>query len=116
MVGHQLTHVLLVDDEPAICKALSLALSRAGFRVSTALSGETAMSIVRGEHVDDLIVDLRIPDMRGDALCELAAAIQPHLRSRTLSTTGDVTERAQALLEPCRCPLLREPFDLKDLS
>jgi len=114
MVG-LLTHVLLVDDEPAICKALALALSRAGFRVSTALSGETAMSIVRGEHVDVLVVDLRIPDMRGDALFELASAIQPHLRARTLFTTGDITERAQELIEACRCPLLRKPFDLKDL-
>jgi DNA-binding NtrC family response regulator len=114
MVG-QLTHVLLVDDEPAICKALALALTRAGFRVSTALSGETAMSVVRGEHVDVFVVDLRIPDMRGDALFELASAIQPQLRSRTLFTTGDITERAQELIEACRCPLLRKPFDLKDL-
>lgn len=111
----QLTHVLLVDDEPAICKALALALSRAGFRVTTALSGETAMSVVRGEHIDLLVVDLRIPDMRGDTLFELAAAIQPHLRTRTLFTTGDITERAQELIEACRCPLLRKPFDLKDL-
>jgi DNA-binding NtrC family response regulator len=114
MVG-QLTHVLLVDDEPAICKALSLALNRAGFRVSTALSGETAMSMVRAEHVDVLVVDLRIPDMRGDTLFELAAGMQPHLRSRTLFTTGDITERAQELIEACRCPMLRKPFDLKEL-
>jgi two-component system response regulator GlrR len=114
MVGQQ-THVLLVDDEPAICKALSLALSRAGYRVSTALSGEAAMSVVRGEHVDILVVDLRIPDMRGDSLFELAAAMQPHLRARTLFTTGDITERAQELIEACNCPLLRKPFDLKDL-
>ena len=114
MVG-QLTHVLLVDDEPAICKALSLALTRAGFRCSTALSGETAMSIVRGEHVDVLVLDLRIPDMRGDAFFELASAMQPHLRSRTLFTTGDITERAQELIEACRCPMLRKPFDLKEL-
>lgn len=111
----QLTHVLLVDDEPAICKALALALTRAGFRVSTALSGETAMSVVRGGHVDVLVVDLRIPDMRGDAFFELASATQPHLRTRTLFTTGDITERAQELIEACRCPLLRKPFDLKDL-
>lgn len=114
MVG-QLTHVLLVDDEPAICKALSLALTRAGFRCSTALSGETAMSIVRAEHVDVLVLDLRIPDMRGDSFFELASAIQPHLRARTLFTTGDITERAQELIEACRCPMLRKPFDLKDL-
>ena len=30
------------------------------------------MSIIRGEHVDVLVVDLRIPDMRGDTLFELA--------------------------------------------
>ena len=114
MVG-QMTHVLLVDDEPAICKALALALTRAGFRVSTALSGETALSVVRAEHVDILVLDLRIPDMRGDAFFELAAALQPHLRARTLFTTGDITERAQELIEACRCPMLRKPFDLKDL-
>jgi len=114
-MASQLTHVLLVDDEPAIVKALALALSRAGFRVSTALSGETAMAVVRGERVDVMVVDLRIPDMRGDALFELAAAIQPQLRRRTLFTTGDITERAQELIEACNCPLLRKPFDLKDL-
>lgn len=114
MTGQQ-THVLLVDDEPAICKALGIALTRAGFRVSTALSGEAAAAVIRGEHVDLLVVDLRIPDMRGDAFFELAAAIQPHLRSRTLFTTGDITERAQELIEACRCPLLRKPFELKEL-
>jgi DNA-binding NtrC family response regulator len=114
MVG-QLTHVLLLDDEPAICKALSIALTRAGFRVSTALSAETAMSIVRAEHVDVMVVDLRIPDMRGDAFFELASATQAHLRARTLFTTGDITERAQELIEACRCPMLRKPFDLKEL-
>jgi DNA-binding NtrC family response regulator len=111
----QPTHVLLVDDEPAICKALAIALTRAGFRVSTALSGEAAMAVIRAEPVDVLVVDLRIPDMRGDAFFELASAMQPHLRSRTLFTTGDITERAQELIEACRCPLLRKPFDLKDL-
>ena len=73
------------------------------------------MSIVRSEHVDVLVLDLRIPDMRGDAFFELASAMQPHLRSRTLFTTGDITERAQELIEACRCPMLRKPFDLKDL-
>ena len=109
------THVLLVDDEPAICRALGLMLGRHGFRVSTALSGEAAASIVRSEPVDILVVDLRIPDMRGDTFFELAAAIQPHLRTRTLFTTGDITERAQELIEACGCPLLRKPFDTKEL-
>jgi two-component system response regulator GlrR len=115
MATREQIHVLLVDDEPAICKALSTALMRAGFRVSTALSGQDAMAIVRSERVDIMITDLRIPDMRGDAMFELAAATQPHLRTRTLFTTGDISERAQQLIEGCNCPFLRKPFDLKDL-
>ena len=111
----QLMHLLLLDDEPAICKALSLALTRAGYRVSAATSGDHGISIVKGEHVDAMIIDLRIPDMRGDTFFELAAAIQPHLRSRSLFTTGDITERAQELIEACNCPMLRKPFDLKEL-
>lgn len=111
----QQTHILLVDDEPAICKALGIAITRAGFRVSTALSGEAASAVIRGERVDIMVIDLRIPDMRGDAFFELAAAIQPHLRSRSLFTTGDITERAQELIEATGCPLLRKPFDLKEL-
>jgi DNA-binding NtrC family response regulator len=111
----QPTHVLIVDDEPAISKALATALTRAGFRVSTALSGETAMTVVRGQEVDALVVDLRIGDLRGDALFELAAATQPHLRKKTLFTTGDISERAQELIEATGCPLLRKPFELKEM-
>jgi DNA-binding NtrC family response regulator len=110
-----LPHILLLDDEPAICKALSLALTRAGYRVSASTSGDHGLEIVRTERVDLLIVDLRVPDMRGDTFFELAAAIQPHLRSRSLFTTGDITERAQELIEACNCPMLRKPFDLKEL-
>lgn len=115
MATREPIHVLLVDDEPAICRALSTAIARAGYRVSTALSGQDAMAIVRSGRVDILITDLRIPDMRGDALFELAAAMQPQLRGRTLFTTGDISERAQELIEACNCPFLRKPFDLKEL-
>ena len=115
MAGRDMTHVLLVDDEPAICRALSTAIARAGYRVTTATSGQDAIATVRSERVDILITDLRIPDMRGDAMFELAAATQPHLRTRTLFTTGDISERAQELIEACNCPFLRKPFDLKEL-
>jgi len=108
-------HVLLVDDEAAICKAIQIALTRGGVRASTATSGEAGMAIVRSDRVDALIVDLRIHDMRGDTFFELAAVMQPHLKSRSMFTTGDITERAQELIEACGCPMLRKPFDLKEL-
>jgi len=82
--------VLIVDDEPSICKALSMALSK-DYNVIAAQSGDSALAIVRNEHVDVMLIDLRIPDMRGDVIFEVAAGHQPHLRYQTLFMTGDLT-------------------------
>jgi DNA-binding response OmpR family regulator len=109
------TRVLVVDDEPAICKALTMALSRAGFDALAAQTGESALGILRSERVDVLVVDLRIPDTRGDVIFELAAAIHPHLRTQTLFLTGDISERALRLIAACKCPSLRKPFELREL-
>jgi len=107
--------VLVVDDEPYICTALSSALSSAGYDVVTALSGEAAIATIRTEPVDVMLIDLRIPDMRGDVVYELAAATQPHLSSRTIFMTGDITPNAQALIVACKCNFLRKPFNLSDM-
>lgn len=109
------TRVLVVDDEPAICKALTMALVRAGFDALAAQTGESALAILRSERIDVLVVDLRIPDTRGDVIFELAAAIQPHLRTQTLFLTGDISERALRLIAACKCPSLRKPFELREL-
>jgi DNA-binding NtrC family response regulator len=107
--------VLVVDDEPSICRALAVALRRAGYETLTAQSGDGALAQLKSGQVDALLLDFRIPDLRGDALFELAASMQPHLRRRTLFMTGDITERAQQLIEACGCPFVRKPFDLADV-
>lgn len=107
--------VLIVDDEPSICRALTIALTRAGYAVETALSGEAAHEMLRATRFDVLVLDLRIPDVRGDVLFHLAASLQPHLRHHTLFATGDVSDRAQALIDECQCPMIRKPFKLDDV-
>jgi len=107
--------VLVVDDEPAICRALSIALQRAGYSVIAAQSGDAALAVLSTEHVDVMVIDLRIPDTRGDVVFELAAATHPHLRHHTLFMTGDISERAYKLILSCKCPSLRKPFELREL-
>jgi DNA-binding NtrC family response regulator len=107
--------VLVVDDEPSICKALCIALSEEGYEAIAAHTGESALAIIRNEHLDIMIVDLRINDMRGDVIFEVAAGHQPHLRYQTLFITGDITDRAAKLIEACHCNMLPKPFDLHDV-
>ena len=107
--------VLVVDDEPSICRALSIALRRAGCDAVVALDGDSALAVLHSRPVDVLVLDLRMPEPRGDTLFHLAAAIQPHLRRQSLFVTGDVTERADAIIRDCGVPYLRKPFDLDDV-
>lgn len=109
-------HILVVDNEPAICRALAMVLERAGFRSTTCTSGEVALEKLNAEHFDVLLVDLRMPDLRGDVLYHLATGIQPHLQRRTVFMTGDISERATELIAACNSPVLLKPFDLRDVT
>jgi DNA-binding response OmpR family regulator len=108
--------VLIVEDEPSICRAIAISLTRSGYNPITTMSGEGALYYLRTQYFDAMLIDLRIPDMRGDVVYHLAVSLQPQLRKQTLFTTGDVTEQAAELIEACGCPVLMKPFDLKDLS
>jgi DNA-binding NtrC family response regulator len=107
--------VLVVDDEPAICKAMTIALQRAGYDARSAQSGDSALAMLASEHVDVLLIDLRIPDTRGDVVFELAAATHPHLRHQTLFMTGDISIRANQLVDSCKCPIIHKPFELREM-
>lgn len=107
--------VLVVDDEPSICRALEIVFGRAGYDVKVVETGKAAEDVLRSQHVDCMIVDLLLKDTRGDILFHLAKSIQPHLARQTIMTTGDFTDFAQDLITACDCPQLDKPFELRDL-
>jgi len=59
------THVLVVDDEPALLRAVGLGLARHGLRVDTAATGREALDRLRERRVDLLLLDLGLPDIDG---------------------------------------------------
>lgn len=67
-----LYHILAVDDSEFILNLVRKALSQAGFRVSTALSGEDALSLINKHGLPHLaIVDINMPlGMDGFEFCE----------------------------------------------
>jgi len=107
--------VLIVDDEAPICRAVSLALQQSAYDVATVRSGEAAYALLKVEHFDILIIDLRIPDDRGDVIFEFAAGVQPHLRYASIFLTGDISDQAAKLMAACKIPVLMKPFELDDL-
>lgn len=104
--------MLVVDDEPSICQALSSLFGWHGLEVTTALSAAEAREALGTTAFDVLLVDLRLRDGRGDALFRDAIEVQPALRERTLFMTGDITAEAERLIAATSCPFLRKPFDI----
>jgi DNA-binding NtrC family response regulator len=107
--------VLIVDDEPVIARGLAALLGRRGFNVLTALSGSAARDILSHRHVDGILIDYRVADLRGDVLLASAVAIQPHLRTRAVFLTGDISETARDVLAETGCPVVMKPFETEDL-
>jgi two-component system, OmpR family, alkaline phosphatase synthesis response regulator PhoP len=58
-------HVLVVDDEPQIVEIVRDYLADAGYRVSTARSGDEALRHARSITPDLVVLDLGLPDMDG---------------------------------------------------
>jgi two-component system KDP operon response regulator KdpE len=62
-------HILVIDDELQIQRALRTILIEKQFRVSTASSGEEGLTIAATAEPDLVILDLGLPDMDGVEVC-----------------------------------------------
>lgn len=62
--------ILVVDDEPAILRALTSALTARGYHVRQAEDGQTAIDMVALDPPDAVVLDLRLPDLDGIEVCK----------------------------------------------
>ena len=57
--------VLAVDDDPMVCVAIELCLTRQGFEVTVADGGEAGMRALESSDFDLMLIDVFMPHMRG---------------------------------------------------
>jgi len=57
--------ILLVDDEPALLKAMRIRLASWGYDVLTATNGKEAIQLFKKEVPDAIILDIMMPEMDG---------------------------------------------------
>lgn len=63
-------HILVIDDEPQILRALKTILTAKQFRVSTAARGEEGLALAAAEQPDVIILDMSLPDLEGIQVCK----------------------------------------------
>jgi response regulator RpfG family c-di-GMP phosphodiesterase len=91
--------VLLVDDEPSIRRLAQITLERSGFVCAEAGDATTALTILRKERFDLILLDLNLPDMDGYEVCRRLRTTPDdrNLKIIVVSGRGDQNQLSEAL-------------------
>jgi DNA-binding response OmpR family regulator len=106
--------VLVIEDDAAIAHGLEEALTGEHYKVLTALTGEKGLSLAKGNAVDMITLDLKLPDRSGADICrELRAAgiVAPIL---VLSSKKEEMDKV-LLLEIGADDYVTKPFSVREL-
>ncbi len=107
------THVLLVEDEPAIRRALALTLSARGYRVSIAEDGTSGLDRAAELAPDVIVLDLGLPDLDGmHVICAVRGYSRvPIVVLSGRSGSGDKVDALEAGADD----YVTKPFDVNEL-
>jgi two-component system KDP operon response regulator KdpE len=89
--------ILVVDDEPAVLRALSVALESQGHRVLPAANGTQAVARAAAEGPDLILLDLGLPDMEGLEVIGRVRAFAPAVPILVVSAYGEDRTKVEAL-------------------
>jgi len=105
-------HILVIDDEPQILRALRAILG-AHFRVTTASRGEEGLTLAAANPPDVVILDLGLPDMDGIEVC---ARLREWTQAPIIVLSVRDTERDKvAALDKGADDYLTKPFGIEEL-
>ena len=109
--------LLVVDDEAAMRSAISNFLRSVGHAVDVAATVGEARAMLGANEYDVVLLDLRMPDARGDTLFTELQVRDPRHADRVVFVTGDMqNERVQQFLATAGRPVVHKPFQLDDLA
>lgn len=102
--------ILVVDDEPNLRRVLSAQLERDGYDVHMAEDGQRGLDLLRDNHIDLVITDLRMPKVDGMELLRRAMEIDDSLPVVMITAHGTVDNAVEAL-KTGAFDYITKPFD-----
>ena len=108
-----MTYVLVVDDDPAILRTLTINLRARDYQVETASDGRTALHLAKERLPDIILLDLGLPDVDGVTLLR-------HLREFTnipvivVSARNEPDDKVEAL-DLGADDYITKPFSIDEL-
>ena len=80
--------ILIIEDEDLIVKVLTIRLKALGYGVASAADGEEGLEAVKRENPDLVLLDIGLPGIDGNTLCELIKAGEGTRHIKVIMLTG----------------------------
>jgi PAS domain S-box-containing protein len=92
--------VLIVDDDNTFRKTLNLQIASKGYKVIAVASGHEALSKLKSNYIDLVLLDINMPEMSGNEVLKLIRADYSALNLPVLMLTG--SEETESMLNAFR--------------
>ena len=112
--NYQKYHILVVDDEPDLCRRIRRELAKEGYRTTVAFGPEECLDYFRKNRVDVLIADVKMPGMSGLEMLERCRQINADFVTIIITGHGD-HEVATESLRLGVYDYLKKPLSLDEL-
>jgi two-component system nitrogen regulation response regulator NtrX len=106
--------ILIIDDEPEICKMITEFLFDAGYSASYALNGPDGLAMIKRNLPSLVLLDIGMPGMDGIEVMRLIREQFPALPVIVLTGHRD-TETVKKMVELGACEYLTKPINLETL-
>jgi len=107
--------ILIIDDDPEMCKLLEKVLDRENYRVQAAYSGDDAILLLKQKSFHLIISDLTMPGMSGIELTRQAKAISPETHIILITAFGNMDTYLEAM-NAGTYEFINKPIKMKDLK
>ncbi|PYN05257.1 MAG: hypothetical protein DME07_00595 [Candidatus Rokuibacteriota bacterium] len=108
--------ILVIEDEPALRSVFVEVLTLQGHRTVAAATGHAALESLARDTYDVVMLDLRLPDIDGEAVWQWIARHRPALAERVVFMTGDMlTPGSHRFLQEAGRPVLPKPVAMGEL-
>lgn len=106
--------IIVVDDEPKICRIIKLLLTDAGYEVEIANSGEEALVKAASFNPDVALLDLKMPGIDGiETMCRMQKLFQG-VQYIIITANGEVPDAVKAI-NAGAYNFIKKPFDNEEL-
>ena len=106
--------ILIIDDEPEICKMVTEVLFDAGYSASCALNGPDGLAMIKRDLPSLVLLDVGMPGMDGIEVMRLIHEQFPALPVVVLTSHRD-TETVKKMIELGASEYLTKPIHLETL-